>query len=214
MNNPNVYRGSIDCFLSAVCKLHVDYYMTARDTLGRDVLGKGDTNDGTRMRRDTRRMGSSRDGTLEGWDTRRTGYSRDRILEGQGSLGIGHPGDGTLEGLELELDSTGTACTRDSKRGVGHLKEWICEEYVIDVGNVSGCKRKSSFNGVEEDIPVLLLGMGTEDRFHWVRKKWKLFQNLCLFLDSGKIILFCRHRFVRKDSFHYTKDGCQHGAEW
>ena len=122
MNNPNVYRGSIDCFLSAVCKLHVDCYMTARDTLGRDVLGKGDTNDGTRMRRDTRRMGSSREGTLEGWDTQRTGYSRDRILEGQGSLGIGHPGDGTLEGLELELDSTGTACTRDSKRGVGHLK--------------------------------------------------------------------------------------------
>ena len=94
------------------------------------------------------------------------GYSKDRILEGQGSLGIGHPGDGTLEGLELELDSTGTACTRDSKRGVGHSKEWICEEYVIDVGNVSGCKRKSSFNGVEEDIPVSLLGMGTEDRFH------------------------------------------------
>ena len=51
------------------------------------------------------------------------GYSKDRILEGQGSLGIGHPGDGTLVGLELELDSTGTACTRDSKRGVGHLKE-------------------------------------------------------------------------------------------
>ena len=111
-------------------------------------------------------MGSSRDGILEGQDTRGTGYSRDRILEGQGSLGIGHPGDGTLVGLELELDSTGTACTRDSKRGVGHLKEWICEEYVIDVGNVSGCKRKSSFNGVEEDIPVSLLGMGTEDRFH------------------------------------------------
>ena len=68
-------------------------------------------------------MGPSRDGILKGQDTRGTGYSRDRILEGQGSLGIGHPGDGTLEGLELELDSTGTACTRDSKRGVGHLKE-------------------------------------------------------------------------------------------
>ena len=84
MNNPNVYRGSIDCFLSAVCKLYVDCYMTARDIYSREGrLGRGDTNDGTRMRGDTRRMGPSRDGTLKGWDPQGVGPSRDGIIEGR-----------------------------------------------------------------------------------------------------------------------------------
>ena len=109
MNNPNVYRGSIDCFLSAVCKLYVDCYMTARDIYSRegrfrerrqmmehaweeklegwDPQGMGPSRDGMIEGRDTWGMGYSRDGILEEWDTRGMGYSRDGILEGRDTRG-------------------------------------------------------------------------------------------------------------------------------
>ena len=140
MNNPNVYRGSIDCFLSAVCKLYVDCYMTARDIYSRegrfrerrqmmehaweeklegwDPQGMGPSRDGMIEGRDTWGMGYSRDGILEEWDTRGMGYLRDGILEELDSRGIGHPGDGTLERLDLEWNLTGTACMKDNKRGM------------------------------------------------------------------------------------------------
>ena len=76
MNNPNVYRGSIDCFLSAVCKLYVDCYMTARDIYSRE----GRFRERRHKWWNTHERRHSKDETLEGWDNWGTGYLRNGIL--------------------------------------------------------------------------------------------------------------------------------------
>lgn len=218
MNNPNVYRGSIDCFLSAVCKLYVDCYMTARDIYSRegrfrerrhkwwntherrhwkdgtlkgwDPRGMGWLRDGILEGWDTRGMGYSRNGILEGWDTWGTGYSRNLIDEGLDTRVMGHSRDWTWNETQQGRHAWRTTSEECDSQGVGHSREWPCKEYASNVGNTSGCKRKSSFYWVEEDILVSLLEFGTEDCFSWVWKKWKLFHNLCLFQDSVGIIFF------------------------
>ena len=126
MNNPNVYRGSIDCFLSAVCKLYVDCYMTARDiysTEGRfrerrhkwwNTHERRHWKDGTLKGWDPRGMGWLRDGILEGWDTRGMGYSRDGILEGRDTLGTGYSRNLIVEGLDTRV--------------MGHSRDWTWNE--------------------------------------------------------------------------------------